>query len=1089
MSQLTQPIHLFLGDEYMRGLRATAEAAPYNVTDAEHPIMRRLDGSTNDTVFQRPIAIVANDWSLEHLFQQIANPGSFVVNTTPANVKVTDVAAPYTSLQVGGDLYNGAQFCMDRVAVEPMFADLTPAVLFLINGAASINGTTPVTVHHDIRPITQLERDGFSIGITPTFVSSAARSDVVLKLGATNAYSVRLILSGGASALQVSVNSLTDTTPTFAHTAAQQLRIIVDWRRKRADVVDVTTRQVLASVVLTRGNWSGQEVIDATFGTFDGTILAPQTLPVYAAPRCDLIVVQMGEAAVSDVALEAERMVNGLSSMRSLPWGSGAPVWIITPSMAVGGTKRAVCWRVGRALENVSVFETEHLTRGLVSGKNVLTGASLVTLMTKLAYDAAPLFAARRRTMARPLRHGYARFSSRTDANAHIQTLIDAGLTVRELSPMDGGVGRRSGGGVDMPWPLCRTVRKADDFHFDPNTGFPGERLVPIDRAALEAGYGAPASSGVLVVPRDTGTETTTAKDPENGATVPDLELAAFIDWKNATTVAVRDKAQLFDPLMRRIERTNTFWGLSLPQLQANPTWTPDANSVVDSTSDADPAGGSIAVRMRDTSASLAGIVSTGVLATSIGASYWVLGWIKRDAASTTFASFCVDESGTLNGVNVDFANGRVTARGTILQRWIGRFGDWYFVAFRYTASVTAPKIAFSPAAGLVSAFPTLSGTVTGSSTLWRPVITAVSPNEIYKNPTPYAYTGQPRVLADRAIFCEGTRTNIITHGDDLSNAAAWFPSSNLSIARYDGPAPDSSPNAWVVGDTGGALANIEHTTTALTSGTAYTLSLYVKRDATTARFPELYVLGAAEASVQLNTSTGATALRATGLSAAARADLVIDEGGVEWWRLALTFTPTTSTAHTVRIYPAMTSSLGTFISSVTGGITCALAQLETGRFASSYIPTNGAAVTRNADQHRFTSAAMNATFYGAGWEVDFWPEFDSGTASQETTQQIFEFLTIANVGVKLVCSSATESLARANLDGSGDNDTAGFTFTRGQKITFSADTGDQNFRVFVDGVQVASTNTNGNFGAYVANTGVVGGSAFGSFSPVRAAL
>ncbi len=1067
---ITQPIHLFLGDDYMKGHRPTAEAAPYNASDSNRAIMRDINGGTLDTSFIRPAPIVANEWSIEHVLQQIANPGTWVVNVTPSNCKATFGNASWVALQEGGALVSSAENFMARCAVEPMFADLAPRLLFLVNGLGNFNAVTPRTAPYQVRPRGELERDGFTLHIVPSFASGAARNDLVLKLGGTNAYSIRLTLSGGASRLEVSVNSNVNSTGTFAHSALEELYVIVDWRRKRADVVRVATRQIAATVVLTNGNWSAQELIDATFGSFDGDISAPQSRPEYASPRVDLCVMQFAENA--NLA-DADVLKNGIGYMRTRPWGSGMPVWLILPPADLLGsgdklTARAAMFQAARELDGVSVFETRHLARTTVSGRPVLTGASILDLATDLAHDARVLFTDRRRTMARPRRPGYERFADDASANEYIAQLIEAGAGTRELSPMLGGVGRRSGGGVDAPWVYGTTQRAEGDFHIDPNTA---ERLVPIDVLATQKGFSAPASNGVLLLPADTGTTVTSVSSPT-------LETQRLINYRTGlTTTPVKTRAQLYDPISSRIERTSEIGALRGVNLVGVTTWTPTGGS--STIGAAAPDGGTDASTMIDFSAGAVAAMRGPAIAATIGQPRWQIAFVKRETnpGCDWYCDIAIEESSVIvAGISLDPTNGRVVDIGSPSSRYVGYYNGWWLVAFRYTPGVTNPNMIIRPAAGLRASLGTPAVSAQGSIIAWGMPSVAASPGngEMSSNLTPYAFTQQPRVLRSGGIYTEPTRTNLLAQTESLD---AWT-SSNATATRYDGRAPDGSPNAWALDDASAAAAGFISLATASLAVGSYVASCYVKKDTSKTNFVELRVSdGTHQDSVQLNTATGEIAQASFGTPYSeerARASLIINDKGDEWWRLELSYKSNGVAVQTVSIYPAATTVLGTVNASVLGSNIIASPQFEAGIKASSHIPTRGVTLIRNADEHSFVSAAIDSVFYDTGFWIDFFPAHASGS-DQYGDDYLLELLTTPISLYITPDTTTTSKLVYKNASASYESDP--FEYTEGDRLSIRVEYADE-VRFFVNGAAIGAhdISADGDNTAYTGATARLGG-------------
>ncbi len=334
MSEREQPIHLYLGDQYTAGLRPNTEAGVYNADDSVRPIMRWLTGGSQDSVFVLPSPITANEWGLEHILEQLQDTATlnFAPTVTQARCKVAIDDAKVVSLTEGGSIRSEVDTMMARAALEVMFASMEPSTLFLLNLDASFSGTPQRRVDSGLRPANSVfESEGFTIKVDPTHAFNAARNDLIVQLDANNR--LNLPLTSGENAVSVTVGGSTDTTSTWQSAAGEDLYITVDWKRKKVTVTLASRGQELASATLTNGDWSGLENTDAFFGVYDGTIYAPFARPIYAAPRVELIVVQMGAniGTDADADTEAATWVEAITQMRNEPWGAQAPVWFILP--------------------------------------------------------------------------------------------------------------------------------------------------------------------------------------------------------------------------------------------------------------------------------------------------------------------------------------------------------------------------------------------------------------------------------------------------------------------------------------------------------------------------------------------------------------------------------------------------------------------------------------------------------------------------------------------------------------------------------------------------------------------------------------
>lgn len=822
MSDLTQPVHLFVGDRWMQGRRNASEAAEFNADDATHPIYRVIGGGTHDTRFVLPSPIVDDEWSLEHVLAQIAHPG-FELRTTPANVKVTEQDATFANLLPGGSLAAGVEEAMARVLVEPMFADLQPRFLYPVNGSFVVPVGTIGVVHPNERLVARgvLETEGFVLRAVPSFDASsgpAGPSGAMTLLSFSDdgfgSYRAELFFDGISSTfLRVHSGLGTVTSAALDFDASDVLFVCVDWRGDRMFVVNGTTRRVLAERDIGLANWSGKESEALAVGSDEGVIDAPSAVPHYAAPRCDLIVVQMGEALedLADPEADAEVLVSALASMRARPWGAGAPVWLILPAGASGGEigdgssnsllgAREAMLRAAAALDNVSAFETWHLPRSSSGG--MLTGEGILELSRSLSIDAQALFAQHRRTMSRPRRPGYRHFASEEAADAFVEELIAAGAGTRELSPVLGGAGQRTGDGVQVPWPTLRTQRETGDHDEDPNTN---ERLVPVDLRAADLGFDAAAAFGTRIVPSGMVLDLDSASPPgsplgPNTTPIPAEYMLAV--------AASRDRAMLFDPLTATIEKTSLLGPLlarafGVPGIH----WTAGGGADVVSTSELDPAGGTSAARLEDTGAS-EGRVTGPFFSAVLGSDVWAYAAIRVDEESESFPALFVEQGGVLGpGVSVDLASGRASTTGTVEGLIVQRFGEWLFLAFKFAPTSDNVRVSFAPARGEVASWPSASTSAQGGVTVWGAGLAS-----------------EAESLWPRYALGKATVGNLVT-------SSTWTPSSGCTVTPGQ-PDPKGGSEGVRLEDTdSGALGSAVGDAVPITPGNELHFSIAVRRD------------------------------------------------------------------------------------------------------------------------------------------------------------------------------------------------------------------------------------------------------------------
>jgi len=169
------------------------------------------------------------------------------------------------------------------------------------------------------------------------------------------------------------------------------------------------------------------------------------------------------------------------------------------------------------------------------------------------------------------------------------------------------------------------------------------------------------------------------------------------------------------------------------------------------------------------------------------------------------------------------------------------------------------------------------------------------------------------------SLLVEPQRTNILTYSSSFDNAA-WTPQT-ISVSANATTSPDGTTTAETLTPSGsGAYDNRVYQTHSVTSGAVYTLSVWAKSSASNAKL----TLGLQNHGGQVFSITN------------------------EWERYSVAVTAL-STGGNFNIYAGdVTPTTGVVNSS--NVVTIWGAQLEAGSYATSYIPTTSASVTRNAD-------------------------------------------------------------------------------------------------------------------------------------------
>lgn len=206
-----------------------------------------------------------------------------------------------------------------------------------------------------------------------------------------------------------------------------------------------------------------------------------------------------------------------------------------------------------------------------------------------------------------------------------------------------------------------------------------------------------------------------------------------------------------------------------------------------------------------------------------------------------------------------------------------------------------------------------------------------------------------PATLLCRGLAIEEARTNYCLRSQELENGVwAWI---NSAVTANQTASPDGSANAdkWTRSSTAAAYSYQSFTKPA--SAITYTWSIFVKKSV--GNYFALALIGTypARAVVTFNLNTGAIETAATGISGFTGVSATIKALASSWYRVTLR--ATTDAATTITAYYSANSN-GVAVDGVDSAANSACfvwgSQLEEGAYATSYIPTTSAAVTRAAE-------------------------------------------------------------------------------------------------------------------------------------------
>lgn len=378
--------------------------------------------------------------------------------------------------------------------------------------------------------------------------------------------------------------------------------------------------------------------------------------------------------------------------------------------------------------------------------------------------------------------------------------------------------------------------------------------------------------------------------------------------------------------------------------------------------------------------------------------------------------------------VNFDLTNGTLSngasAVGTITS--IG--GGWYRCQMTTTAASTNTVGAVQLVDSL-SAANNESSTTTNSVYIWRSQAQTGDFATNYIDTTTAAVTQGPVTNLPRLdyfgstcpqLLMEPTRTNLHTYSQMIDNAA-WTKvgtsaSGNVVVS------PDGYTNADVmVEDTTNAVHTIRRSIS-VTSGTVYSFSSFVKQGSGTRRFGIVLPtagFGSAQV-VSFNLINGTFTTSSGSITGK------IENYGNGWYRCIATSTATATNASVTINYALMNSSTyETYIGDGTSSLYVWGAQVEAGAYATSYIPTTAATVTRNNDDCSKTgiSDLIGQTEGTLFYDMDI--ELLSGTTSATLTN-----VNDGSVNNRLRIVTATSSRIRFLAQINGGVTTLDYTFS-----------------------------------------------------------
>jgi len=235
----------------------------------------------------------------------------------------------------------------------------------------------------------------------------------------------------------------------------------------------------------------------------------------------------------------------------------------------------------------------------------------------------------------------------------------------------------------------------------------------------------------------------------------------------------------------------------------------------------------------------------------------------------------------------------------------------------------------------------------------------------ILLNDVPYSYTAQggdtvtevvgkllqyirldlnviPSVVSNVITLARDNSTaeNLLIHSEELDDAV-WSLTGTMTITPDADVAPNGLTVATTLNDTDAVItSNILQTASMTLDNNYKTVSVFIKKDSDTSRFPALYIKQSGGSSIQsfvsINTQTGATAWISGSVPT------IVTDDFIDYWRISVTLQNNiTNNVVEMGLYPAYSSTLGGAADgTLTGTITAFGLQAENKGAVGKYIRT-----------------------------------------------------------------------------------------------------------------------------------------------------
>ena len=228
-----------------------------------------------------------------------------------------------------------------------------------------------------------------------------------------------------------------------------------------------------------------------------------------------------------------------------------------------------------------------------------------------------------------------------------------------------------------------------------------------------------------------------------------------------------------------------------------------------------------------------------------------------------------------------------------------------------------------------------------------------------------------PSTLVSKGLLIEESRTNLCLQ----SNAFSTSPWGNINtvcaITQNETGVDGVVNSAWTFTDDSVINSEGRYITATLTSGVAYSYSIFVKKTTgTPTTYPAIWLarsgtFGGCVINTTAGTATPITVFAGAGTIISTTASVA--DFGI-FWRVTSFVTPTATGSWEISISPSGNGNgTGVMDGTTTGSAVFWGAQVEAGAFPTSYIPTTTASVVRSADVCSITGSDFSNLWNTSG--------------------------------------------------------------------------------------------------------------------------